>query len=152
GLSGKGDSAKEILPPFMDRNDHVYLVTLTLEIRTGLIDHCIQETFSQIKALHETGAFFHIGGHEGILFLKSRISLASRSDHVIKQFIRRLVRVPVEDDIAHRKLWTLVDIQTQATRRFDRVMNIHLCVAVLSVENFKKERQIIRARRIQPKI
>src|SRR5262249_55628521 len=47
---------------------------------------------------------------------------------------------------------TFVDVQTQAVARFNYVMHVHFCVAMLSIKHFKEERQIVRARGTQSKI
>ena len=84
----------------MNRNDDVNLIVLRLKLGTQRIDGHVQKTFRQIKSLHQMGAFLHIGGHKRQPFLKLGISLASRTDHVIEKFLRRLVYVSIEDHSA----------------------------------------------------
>ncbi len=62
------------------------------------------------------------------------------------------MRISIKDHLAQEKTRAFIDVQTQALTRFNHVLHVHLCVAVLSIKYFQEERQIIGARRAQPEI
>ena len=130
----------------MNRNDDDDVVTLPLKLVTRRIDCSVQETLRNIKTLHQARSLLHVGGHKGQLFLKLRISLASRPHDVFEEFVRGLMHVSIEDHSAQHELWTFSNIQTQSIRRFDHVVHVHFRVAVFPVKNFEEEGQIVRAR------
>src|SRR4030095_9501326 len=47
---------------------------------------------------------------------------------------------------------TFIDVQTQAVRRFNRIVHVYFGIAVFPVENFEKKSEIVRACRTQSKI
>jgi hypothetical protein len=62
------------------------------------------------------------------------------------------MRVSIEDHGAQQETRTFRDIETQAIRRFDRIMDVHLRVAMFAVKNFKEEGEIVGTRGAQSKI
>src|SRR5512132_4566498 len=62
------------------------------------------------------------------------------------------MRVSIEGHLAEQEARTFVNIQAQAVPRLDHVVHVHFRVAMLSIKNFKEEREIVRARGAQSKI
>src|SRR5438132_12964998 len=62
------------------------------------------------------------------------------------------MRVSIEDHLAQQETRTFVDVQTQAVCRFHHVVHVHFRVAMLSIKDFKEEREIIGARGTQSTI
>ena len=136
----------------MNRNDNVHLVALPLELVTRRIDYNIQKTVRDVKTLYEMRSFLHIGSDKGQSLFQPRVALAGRPDHVLEQFVRRLMRVSMEDDLPQHKSGTFGNVQTHAPRRFDDVMHVHFRVAVFSIKNFKEKGEVVCPRGIQSKI
>ena len=145
GLSDKGDVTKEILLALVNRNDDVNVAALLLKSVPRWIDYDIQKTFRDVKALNQMRSLLHVCGHERQPFFKPRISLACWPYHVLKQSVGRLMRVSIEHYRAQDEARAFSDIQTQPVPGFDHVVHVHFRVAVFSVKNFKKKREIVRA-------
>src|SRR5947199_35777 len=96
--------------------------------------------------------FLHIGSNKRQSLFEPRVALAGRPDHVLEQFVRRLMRVSMEDDLPQHKAWTFGNDQTHALRRFDDVMHVHFRIAVFPIKNFKEKGEVVCARGIQSKI
>src|SRR4029077_5848391 len=62
------------------------------------------------------------------------------------------MRISVKDHLAQQETRTFVDVQTQAVARFNHVVHVHFRVAMLSIEHFKEEREIVGACGAQSKI
>src|SRR5262245_43601112 len=60
--------------------------------------------------------------------------------------------VSIENYLAQEETRAFVDVQTQAVSRFNHVVDVHFRVAMLSIKNFEKEREIVGARGTQSKI
>src|SRR5436190_1841829 len=144
-LSDKGDVTKEILLALVNRNDDVNVAALLLKSVPRWIDYDIQKTFRDVKALNQMRSLLHVCGYERQPFFKPRISLACRPYHVLKQSVGRLMRVSIEHYRAQDEARAFSDIQTQPVPGFDHVVHVHFRVAVFSVKNFKKKREIVRA-------
>ncbi len=59
-LTAKSDVSKEILPPFMNRHRHSNLTAPRQKFVTWSVDYDIQETFGNIKPLHQMRALLQI--------------------------------------------------------------------------------------------
>src|SRR6476659_4204249 len=152
GLTAKRNVSKEILPAFVNWHRDIDITAFGLKFVTRRVDYRIQKTLGNIEPLYQMRALLQICSHKGQPFFHARISLACRTHQVFEEFVRRLIRVSIEADLAQQETGTFVDVQTQAVARFNHVVHVHFRVTMLSIKHFKEKREIVGARRAQSKI
>ena len=96
----------------MNRDGGIHLIALLAIDVARRIDHGVEESLRDIKAMDEIGAFLNVGSDEGEIFLQFRIALACRPYRVLEELLRWFSCVAIKDHITQSHERAFVDFQT----------------------------------------
>src|SRR5436305_11744216 len=108
----------------MERNGHVDPVRFVVKRVAWLIDSGVEKTFRDIQAVHQLGPILNVGCYEWKMALELGITLASRPDYKLEQFVGRLGRISLESDRAQSHQRAFVDLEPQPVAILDFIMNV----------------------------